>query len=237
MNAVPAALTAMAAMPVAEMGVGVVPVAIGIATVKSVVLKGAGLKGVVLKGATEIVEAVKGVMETTDIAAVLRAVLPDDLRGVFRTVEDPMNARPGGGELPPVAVEAVQVMSVPELLVLGPVGGGLVAPIAAGTERDAPMEEIVDLNQVASRPAVVMETAAPASRVDSASGQIVSRTVSVGRSASLSDVNSLTDVSPGMSVHRLGPVTEHRQDARSASIALLRHCNPRPRLRRRLQMI
>ena len=234
----------MAAMPVAEMGVGVVPVAIGIATVKSEVLKGAGLKGVVLKGvvlkgATEIVEAVTGVMETTDIAAVLRAVLPDDLRGVFRTVEDLMNARPGGGELPPVAVEAVQVMSVPELLVLGLVGGGLglVAPIAAGTERDAPMEEIVDLNQVASRPAVVMETAAPASRVDSASGQIVSRTVSVGRSASLSDVNSLTDVSPGMSVHRLGPVTEHRQDARSASIALLRHCNPRPRLRRRLQMI
>ena len=239
MNAVPAALTAMAAMPVAEMGVGVVPVAIGIATVKSVVVKGAGLKDVALKGATEIVEAVKGVMETTDIAAVLRAVLPDDLRGVFRTVEDPMNARPGGGELPPVAVEAVQVMSVPDLLVLGPVGGGLglVAPIAAGTERDAPMEEIVDLNQVASRPAVVMETAAPASRVDSASGQIVSRTVSVGRSASLSDVNSLTDVSPGMSVHRLGPVTEHRQDARSASIALLRHCNPRPRLRRRQQMI
>ena len=231
----------MAATMVVRMGVGMAPVATGIATVKSVVVTGAGLKGGGLKGAMERIEAMIGATAITVIAAALRAVLPNvlprDLRGVFRTVEDPMNARPGGGELPPVAVEAVQVMSVPELLVLGPVGGGLVAPIAAGTERDAPMEEIVDLNQVASRPAVVMETAAPASRVDSASGQIVSRTVSVGRSASLSDVNSLTDVSPGMSVHRLGPVTEHRQDARSASIALLRHCNPRPRLRRRLQMI
>ena len=121
--------------------------------------------------------------------------------------------------LPPVAVEAVQVPSDPELLVLDPVVGGLVARIAAGMESDAPMEAIVDRNQVASRPAVVMETAAPV-RVVSATARIVSRTESVGRS-----------------VHRLGPVTERRQDVRGASIVLLQRCNPRPRLRRRQQMI
>ena len=224
MNAVQAALTAMAATLVVGMGVGMAPVAIGIATVKGVGVTGAGLNGGGLKGATAI----------TDIAAALRAVLPivlpHDLRRVFRTVADPMNARPEGGVLPPVVVGVVQVLSVPELLVLDPVGAGLVARIAAGMESDAPMEAIVDRNQVASRPAVVMETAAPV-RLVSASARIVSRTESVGRSVFPTGVN------PVMSVHRLGPVTELRQDVRGASIVLLQRCNPRPRLRRRQQMI
>ena len=234
MNAVQAALTAMAATMVVRMGAGMAPVATGIATVKSVVVTGAGLKGGGLKGAMERIEAMIGATAITVIAAALRAVLPNvlphDLRGVFRTVADPMNARQGGGELPLVAVEAVQVLSVPELLVLDPVGAGLVARIAAGMESDAPMEAIVDRNQVASRPAVVMETAAPV-RVVSATARIVSRTESVGRSVFPTGVN------PVMSVHRLGPVTELRQDVRGASIVLLQRCNPRPRLRRRQQMI
>ena len=219
----------MAATLVVGMGVGMAPVATGIATVKSVVVTGAGLKGGGLKGAMERIEAMIGATAITVIAAALRAVLPNvlphDLRRVFRTVADPMNARPGGGELPPVAVEAV-----PELLVLDPVGAGLVARIAAGMESDAPMEAIVDRNQVASRPAVVMETAAPV-RVVSATARIVSRTETEGRSVFPTGVN------PVMSVHRLGPVTELRQDVRGASIVLLQRCNPRPRLRRRQQMI
>ena len=234
MNAVQAALTAMAATLVVGMGVGMAPVATGIATVKGVGVTGAGLNGGGLKGAMEIIEAVTGATAITDIAAALRAVLPivlpHDLRRVFRTVADPMNARPEGGVLPPVVVGVVQVLSVPELLVLDPVGAGLVARIAAGMESDAPMEAIVDRNQVASRPAVVMETAAPV-RVVSATARIVSRTESVGRSVFPTGVN------PVMSVHRLGPVTERRQDVRGASIVLLQRCNPRPRLRRRQQMI
>ena len=234
MNAVQAALTAMAATLVVGMGVGMAPVATGIATVKGVGVTGAGLNGGGLKGAMERIEAMIGATAITVIAAALQAVLPNvlphDLRGVFRTVADPMNARPGGGELPLVAVEAVQVLSVPELLVLDPVGAGLVARIAAGMESDAPMEAIVDRNQVASRPAVVMETAAPV-RVVSATARIVSRTESVGRSVFPTGVN------PVRSAHRLGPVMEHRQDVRSASIVLLQRCNPRPRLRRRQQMI
>ena len=218
MNAVQAALTAMAATLVVGMGVGMAPVATGIATVKGVGVTGAGLNGGGLKGAMEIIEAVTGATAITDIASALRAVLPivlpHDLRRVFRTVADPMNARPEGGVPPPVVVGVVQVLSV-----LDPVVAGLVAPIAAGMESDAPMEEIVDLNQVASRPAVVMETAAP-DRVVSATARIVSRTESVGRS-----------------VHQLGPVTERRQEVRGASIVLLQRCNPRPRLRRRQQMI
>ena len=97
-------------------------------------------------------------------------------------------------------------------------------------ESDAPMEEIVDLNQVASRLAAGMVIAAPV-RVVSASARIVSRTGSAGRSVFPNGVN------PVMSVHLLGPVTEHRQVVRIASIALLRRSNPRPRLRRRQQMI
>ena len=219
----------MAATLVVGMGGGIAPVATGIATVKGETVKGVGVTGAILKGGV-----LKGVTAITDIAAALRAVLPivlpHDLRGVFRTVADPMNARPGGGELPLVAVEAVQVLSVPELLVLDPVGAGLVARIAAGMESDAPMEAIVDRNQVASRPAVVMETAAPV-RVVSATARIVSRTETEGRSVFPTGVN------PVMSVHRLGPVTELRQDVRGASIVLLQRCNPRPRLRRRQQMI
>ena len=218
----------MAATLVVGMGVGMAPVATGIATGIATV-KGVGVTGAVLKGG-----GLKGATAITDIAAALRAVLPivlpHDLRGVFRKVADPMSARPGGGELPPVAVEAVQVLSVPELLVLDSVGAGLDARIAAGMESDAPMEEIVDLNQVASRPAVVMETAAPA-RVDFASARIVSKSRSAGRSVFPTGVN------PVRSVHRLGPVTELRQDVRGASIVLLQRCNPRPRLRRRQQMI
>ena len=213
----------MAATLVVGMGVGMAPVATGIATVKGLGVTGAGLNGGGLKGAMEIIEAVTGATAITDIASALRAVLPivlpHDLRRVFRTVADPMNARPEGGVLPPVVVGVVQVLSVPELLVLGPVVAGLVARIAAGMGSDAPMVEIVDLNQVASRPAVVMETAAP-DRVVSATARIVSRTESVGRS-----------------VHRIGPVTERRQEVRGASIVLLQRCNPRPRLRRRQQMI
>ena len=234
MNAVQAALTAMAATLVVGMGVGMAPVATGITTVKGVGVTGAVLKGGGLKGAMEIIEAVTGATAITDIAAALRAVLPivlpHDLRRVFRTVADPMNARPEGGVLPPVVVGVVQVLSVPELLVLDPVGAGLVARIAAGMESDAPMEAIVDRNQVASRPAVVMETAAPV-RVVSATARIVSMTETVGRSVFQTGVN------PVMSVHRLGPVTELRQDVRGASIVLLQRCNPRPRLRRRQQMI
>ena len=109
----------MAATLVVGMGVGMAPVATGIATVKGVGVTGAVLKGGGLKGATAI----------TDIAAALRAVLPivlpHDFRRVFRTVADPMNAHPWGGVLPPVSVEAVQVPSVPQLLVLDPVVGGL----------------------------------------------------------------------------------------------------------------
>ena len=234
MNAVQAALTAMAATLVVGMGGGMAPVATGIATVKSVVVTGAGLKGGGLKGAMEIIEAVTGATAITDIAAALRAVLPivlpHDLRRVFRTVADPMNARPEGGVLPPVVVGVVQVLSVPELLVLDPVGAGLVARIAAGMESDAPMAAIVDRNQLASRPADGMVTADPA-RVVSASARIASRTGSAGRSVFPTGVN------PVMSVHRLGPVTELRQDVRGASIVLLQRCNPRPRLRRRQQMI
>ena len=129
MNAVQAALTAMAAMLVVGMGIGMVPVATGIATVKGGVVKGAELKGGGLKDAMEKTEAVTGATVITDIAAALRvvflSVLPHDLRGVFRTVADPMNAHPWGGVLPPVSVEAVQVPSVPQLLVLDPVVGGL----------------------------------------------------------------------------------------------------------------
>ena len=121
----------MAATLVVGMGVGMAPVATGIATVKGVVVTGAGLNGGGLKGAMEIIEAVTGATAITDIAAALRAVLPivlpHDLRRVFRTVADPMNARPEGGVLPPVVVGVVQVLSVPELLVLDPVGAGLVA--------------------------------------------------------------------------------------------------------------
>ena len=225
----------MAATMVVRMGVGMAPVATGIATVKSVVVKGAGLKDVALKGATEIVEAVKGVMETTDIAAVLRAVLPDDRLGVFRKVVDPMNARPGGGVLPPEEVGAVPVLSVQELLgqgvfVLEPVAEGLVARIGAGTESDGPMEEIVDPKQVASPLRVGMVTAAPA-RVVFASAPIVSTTGSVVRSG------SPTVVHPGMSVHRLGPASEHRQDARIVSSAPPLRRNPKLRLRLPQQMI
>ena len=218
----------MAATLVVGMGGGMAPVATGIATGIATV-KGVGVTGAILKGGV-----LKGVTAITDIAAALRAVLPivlpHDLRRVFRTVADPMNARPEGGVLPPVVVGVVQVLSVPELLVLDPVGAGLVARIAAGMESDAPMEAIVDRNQVASRPAVVMETAAPV-RVVSATARIVSRTESVDRSVFPTGVN------PVMSVHRLGPVTELRQHVRGASIVLLQRCNPRPRLRRRQQMI
>ena len=224
----------MAAMLVVEMRIGMAPVATGIAMVKGGGVKGAELKGGGLKDAMEITEAVTGATVITDIAAALRFVLlnvlPQDLRGVFRMVVDPMNARPGGGVLPPVAVEAVQVQSVPELLVLDPVGAGLVARIAAGMESDAPMAAIVDRNQLASRQADEMVTADPA-RVVSASARIALRTGSAGRSVFPTGVN------PVMSVHRLGPVTELRQDVRSASIVLLQRCNPRPRLRRRQQMI
>ena len=96
----------MAATLVVEMGGGMAPVATGIATVKGVTVKGvgvtgAGLKGGGLKGAMEMLEAMIGATAITDIAAALRAVLPivlpHDLRGVFRTVADPMSARPGVG--------------------------------------------------------------------------------------------------------------------------------------------
>ena len=92
----------MAATLVVGMGGGMAPVATGIATVKGATVKGVGvtgvgLKGGGLKGAMERIEAVTVATAITDIAAALPIVLPHDLRGVFRTVADPMSARPGVG--------------------------------------------------------------------------------------------------------------------------------------------
>ena len=233
----------MAAMPAVGMGVGVVPVETGIATVTGAVVTGAVLKGEMATGVMERIKAVTGETVITGIAgvpqvvlrAVLRAVLPEERLGVFRKVVDPMNVRPGGGVLPPEEVGAVPVLSVQELLgqgvfVLDPVAGWLVARIGAGTESDGPMEEIVDPKQVASPLRVGMVTAAPA-RVVSAIAPIVSTTGCVVRSV------LPTVVHPGMSVHRLGPASEHRQDARIVSSAPPLRRNPKLRLRLPQQMI
>ena len=220
-----------------------VPVETGIATVTGAVLTGAVLKGEIATGEMVKIKAVTGETVITGIAgvpqvvlrAVLRAVLPEERLGVFRKVVDPMNARQGGGVLPPEVVGAVPVLSVPELLgqgvfVLDPVAGGLVARIGAGTESDGPMEEIVDPKQVASPLRVGMVTAAPA-RVVSVSALIVSTTGSVVRSV------FPTVVQPATSVHRLGPASEHRQDVRIASSAPPLRRNPKLRLRLPQQMI
>ena len=213
------------------MGVGVDPVATGIAMVK-------------------------GAMEITGIGGDPQAVHPKIEPGVvFRMVVDPTNAPREAGVVHPVVVAAVQGGNVPELLVTGDrvpaaaVQGGVIQEvpvpdpfeempneqIGAGTASDAPMEDIVDPNQLDpnqldSRPDDAMTTAAPA--------RAVSAIVPTDPWTGIVDTSvSPIGVNPEMNVHQRGLATEHRQAGRSVSIDQPLRNNPRPQLRRLRRMI
>ena len=174
---------------------------------------------------------VKGAMEITDIGGDPQAVHPKIEPGVvFRMVVDPTNAPREAWVVHPVVVAAVQGGAIQEVPVPDPFEEMPNEQIGAGTASDAPMEDIVDPNQLDSRPDDAMTTAAPA--------RAVSAIVPTDPWTGIVDTSvSPIGVNPEMNVHQRGLATEHRQAGRSVSIDQPLRNNPRPQLRRLRRMI